>query len=186
MKNNKGFSALELIVSFSLTMVIIIILFEIIIFMKELYEKSITQTELLNRQNLITDYMYTDLTTNSVTNISVCGENCISFLYQDGQVKLLKWDITSGTLTYGDYTVALIKNSKFDETLNLIDYSNFSLTGARICYENGNFESKINSYILIKIPIINTVYPDDDFGLNIFYTYNSNDLVINLPISNNC
>ena len=65
MKNNKGFSILELIVSFSLTMIIVVVLFEIIIYMKELYEKSITQTELINRQNLITDYIYTDLTENT-------------------------------------------------------------------------------------------------------------------------
>lgn len=186
MKNNKGFSVLELIVSFSLTMVIIIILFEIIIFMKELYEKSITETELINKQNLITNYIYTDLTNNNVVNISACGNNCMVFLFQDGQVKQLKWNINSGTLSYGDYTLELIKNSKFDETLSLVDSSSAILTGTKICYEGADIDSETNSYLSIKIPVMNSVYPDSDFGLNIFYTYDSDGLVINLPTSNNC
>ncbi|MBE6138483.1 MAG: prepilin-type N-terminal cleavage/methylation domain-containing protein [Firmicutes bacterium] len=183
MKNNRGFSILELIVSFSLTMIIVVVLFEIIIYMKELYEKSVTQTELLNKQNLITDYIYSDIYTYELDTISVCGDNCIVFDYSMGTPKYLKWDTSLNTIGYGDYTISLLKNTYFDQTLLLSDGTH-TLSGAKICYtyDDGN-----NPYVSIKIPITNALFPEDDFGINLLY-YDTNEYAtaVFLPASNDC
>jgi len=182
MKNNKGFSILELIVSFGLTMVIVVVLFEIIIYMKELYEKSVTQTELINRQNLITDYIYSDIYDKGLNTLYLCGDNCIAFDYNDGDTKQLKWDTSLNTIGYGDYTVSLLKNTFLDQSLLLSDGIS-TLSGAKICHSS-NIHS--DEYFTIKVPLTNALFPDDDFGLNIFYYYSNGEVSVLLPTSNDC
>jgi len=186
MKNNKGFSILELIVSFSLTMIIVVVLFEIIIYMKELYEKSITQTELINRQNLITDYIYTDLTENTPLEIFVCGNNCIGFTYLNGETKQLKWDESLNTLGYGSYTMSLIKNTVFNSTFTLNSSNGYELRGAKVCYNTTSNSLDPNAYVSIKIPLSNVLFEDEDFGVKILYTYNASLTTVNLPLSSDC
>lgn len=186
MKNNKGFSILELIVSFSMTMIIVVVLFEIIIYMKELYEKSVTQTELINKQNLITDYIYTDLTEKQLLRIFICGDNCIEFNYLDGSSKQLKWDEELKTMGYGGYTMGLIKNTDFDSTQTLVASNSHALRGVKICYNNVNDISNTNSYVSIRIPLYNILFSEDDFGINILYTYDSAVTSIDLPTSDDC
>lgn len=186
MKNNKGFSVVELIVSFSLTMIIVVILFEIIIYIKELYEKSITQTELLNQQNVITDYIYTDLIEEQPLEIFVCGNNCIGFTYLNGEAKQLKWNESLNTVSYGGYTMGLIKNTVFDSKLSLEDANGNELRGAKICYNNTNDSSDSNAYVSIRIPLNNFLFEGEDFGINLLYTYDVNVTSVNLPLSDNC
>lgn len=186
MKNNKGFSILELIVSFSLTMIIVVILFEIIVSMKEIYEKSVTKTELINRQNLFTDYLYNDKLNNNLIGIGVCGNNCISFSFQDGQIKNWTWDTQFGVMAYDSYTTNLLKNAQFDTSLSLTDSDNNTLTGAKICYNQSYGLGGVDSFVSIKLPILNPLFPDEDFGINLFYTFDSNNFSLNLPISSDC
>lgn len=194
MKNNRGFSILELIISFTLTMIIAVILFEIIVVMKELYEKSVTKTELINRQNLFTDYIYSDIYNKGLTELSMCGENCINFMYDDGTSKNLFWSfyVDDGnskqalqSLGYGDYKVNLINNTNFDTDL-VLTRNGQNLTGVKICYNNNLDTEKISSYVNIKLPIFNNAFPDEDFGLNILYTYKSGSLTNNIPVSSGC
>ena len=79
-KNNKGFTLIELIVSFSLTMMIIIVLFEIIFLLKEVYEKSGLKTELLNHQNILIDKIYTDLNEDILLSIDDCEDDCVVYI----------------------------------------------------------------------------------------------------------
>lgn len=186
MKNNKGFSVVELIVSFSLTMIIVVILFEIIIYIKELYEKSVTQTELINQQNIITDYIYTDLIEKKPSEIFVCGDNCIGFTYLNGEVKQLKWDESLNIVAYGGYTMGLIKNTVFNSNFSLEDANGNELRGAKICYNNVNNISNSNAYVSIGIPLNNFLFEGKDFGVNLLYTYDVNVTRVNLPLSDNC
>lgn len=176
MKNNKGFSVIELIVSFSLTMLVIVILFEIIVSMKELYEKSITQAELVNKQNLMTDYIYSDIYNNDLISVYPCAEdpkNCFKFTYAGNVIKELKIDNTYKTLTYGDYTIDLIKNSSFGD-IKICNQSEFSS------------DAVIDSYFSIEIPITNSLFPDDDFGVNVFNAYDTVDVDFSLNPSDDC
>ena len=50
---NNGFTVVELIVSFSLTLVITVFLFQIVINLKNLYTNSVIKTELVNIQSLV-------------------------------------------------------------------------------------------------------------------------------------
>ena len=61
MKNNKGFTLVEMLVSFTLSMILVIILFQLIINLKDIYMSSGMKTELIKKQYLMTNKIYTDL-----------------------------------------------------------------------------------------------------------------------------
>lgn len=111
MKNNKGFSILELIVSFSICMVVVVILFQIVVVLKEVYEKSSVKTELLNKQNLIIDQIYTDILDKGLSNegIESCGSKCVKFTFDNDTSKTFQY--TSNNLQYGDYATTLNNGS---------------------------------------------------------------------------
>lgn len=200
MKNNKGFSILELIVSFTLTMVIVVILFEIIVAMKDVYEKSVTKTELINKQNIFTDLIYNDINSYGLSALTACGNNCIQFSYGNGTVKNLVWAFDNvstnqentqyvsafQTLQYGDYKADLIKNSSFDPDLISNDSNNNQFQGLKICSDSNYSSTNVDSYVSISLPIYNTMFKDEDFGLNIIYTYINGQVSNSLPISNTC
>jgi len=132
----------------------------------------------------MTDYIYTDIMSNEVDYIDVCGDNCIIFSYSNGDVKKLEWDTSYGSLRYGDYVVNLINNTNFDYSLSLEDDDN-KLDGVKICY--GSFGTSVpNSYVSIKLPLYNSLFSDKDFGLNIFYVYDSDNTQLYLPLSLDC
>ncbi len=190
MKKNRGFSVVELIVSFTLTMVIVVILFEIIIALKNVYENSVTKSALISKQNNLTDYIYSDINDYGLLSVGRCGNNCIQFMYENGSTRNLSWEYEYDDRTeqqsfqkirYGDYNVELIANSKFDLSLNA-SFGDIEFQGAQVCY---NSASDLG-YINIKIPIYNSKFENSDFGLNIFHVFDKESFTTNLPFSNNC
>lgn len=187
MKKNRGFSLVELIVSFTLTMVIVIILFEIVVTMKNLYVNSVTKTELLNKQNLFTDYIYSDINDLGLNSVYLCGNNCISFSYNDGSTKNLEWSFYSDenksqelqTLSYGDYKIDLISNATFDTTIEVSD-SDYTLEGVKIC------SNQLDQFFSIHLPIKHSMFNNKDFGIKILYVYEIGEVNIALPTSTNC
>ena len=164
--NNKGFTLVELLVSFVLSMIIVIILFQLIINLKEVYMSSGVKTDLLNKQNLITNKIYSDLLDKTVSSISNCADSniCINFIFSDGISKKIIADESSKTLSYDDYVIKLDSNSYFNNV-----YINTKESGVNDGY---------NRLLNVNIPIYNDLFDDTDFGINIVYMYNS-DLVSN-------
>lgn len=165
MKNNKGFTIVELLVSFVLSMIIVIIMFELIINLKELYQTSGLKTEMLNKQNLMVDKIYTDLTKKRVTMINSCGTECIAFSFNDGSNKTLSVDSNNGIVTYDNYTIKLNNGSYF---------SKITISDVGISMDNGN-----NRIFSINIPIYNQMFKNNNFGINVVYIYNNNEVINN-------
>ncbi len=161
MKNNKGFTIIELIVSFVLSMIIVVILFQLIINLKEIYSSSGIKTEMLNKQNIMTDKIYTDLTSKQVISVSRCSEQttCLNFQYANGKIKQLIVNETEKTLSYDNYTIKLNKNFNFKDI--------------SIKTETTELQNTYNGILEINIPIYNDLFKDTNFGLNIVYIYNN-------------
>jgi len=165
MKNNKGFTIVELLVSFILSMIIIIIMFELIISLKDFYQTSSIKTELLNKQNLMIDKIYTDLTEKKVVIINSCGTQCVEFVFNDGIAKTLLVDTTNNIITYDNYSIKLSNNSFF-EKIEISDIGNIS-------------NQKNNRIFSINVPIYNPLFEKENFGINIIYIYNHNEVINN-------
>ena len=150
--NKKGFTITELIVSFALISVISIILFNIILSLKELYVSGDIKTSLLNKQGILTRTIYNDLDNKKLNSIRACGVTCLTFEYEkDGkkELKNLLVDVAGNTIVYGNYTMKLSNGSKVvSESDNPVDFK------------------YTNSVLYLNIPI-KTSLLDDDFGIRI-------------------
>lgn len=161
LKNNKGFTVVELVTSFALAMVVFVFLFEIVVTLKDLYINSGYKTELLYKQAMISNKINTTLTQKKIKIAMTCGDDCLFFIFDDNTTSKLQIDKENNIFTWGDYTTKLVANSYFgDININSITATNVG---------NGKNDSIIN----IKIPIYSANITDKDFGVNIVYQYDS-------------
>lgn len=160
MKNKKGFTVVELIVSFALTMTVAVFLFQIVIILKNLYNNSGLKTELLNKQALISNKMNTSFNEKGINLVTKCGSYCINFIYDDGTSEKLLIDYEKNKIEFGTYTTVLPNKSYFGEVLIDVVYS-------------GTFGPSSNNALLdVKIPIYNDDFKEQNFGVNIVYQFN--------------
>lgn len=146
MKKNKGFTLVEIIVAFALTMVIVLFLFQLIITMKNIYTNNITASNLVLKQSNISQMINNDLMTSNLGNFNgytINNVNCYFLTFQNGSRNLC-YDKTNNTITYNDYEFELVKGSKIGDI---------------------KVEQQANN-LYIKIPI---TYPDldRDYGIKI-------------------
>lgn len=165
MKNNKGFTLVELLVSFTLSMILVIIMFQLIINLKEVYEISGIKTEMINKQYLMINKIYTDLTTNKLVAIAKCDgiEECIDLTYNNNTKKRLLIDLNNSQISYDNYIIKL-KNDFYFTTVTI------KTTG----FTN---ELNKNRILSINIPIYSTKIKNYNFGINIVYPYNNLEII---------
>lgn len=160
MKKKNGFTVVELIVSFSLTMIVVLFLFQTIILLKDMYINNGIKSTLLNKQAIMNEKLYHDFRNKGIRVAANCGENCLTFIFEDNSRSVLRIDKENNLFHYGDYTTKLTEGSSFGEL------SAFTKTTPGVsAYKN-------DSFIQIQIPITNSVV-DGDFGVNAIYQYNS-------------
>lgn len=147
MKNNKGFSIIELIVSFTICTVIMIVLFQIVLVLKDLYEKSAIKTTLLNRQNIIVNLIYSDILENELNNVSSCGTYCITFDFTTVS-KQLKYSTSDNTISYGDYVTDVLGGATVDKAETSIQNGvmSASMPITHKLFNNKNFGIRIVHY----------------------------------------
>lgn len=167
MKNNKGFTIIELAVSFVLVATISLTLLQLVLSLKEIYLSGEVKTTLLNKQGIMTKNIYDDINNKGVISISSCGLSCLRFTYNDFSSKDLIVDPGNKTVTYGDYTMKLTNDSYFGELVFKNEESSSLLT------------TDDDSVFKIDIPIKSKLMNDEDFGFHIVKTYNHNYLDVN-------
>lgn len=160
-KNNKGFTILELIVSFTLGMIIMFFLFEIILSLKELYVSSGTKTELLMKQAIISRNMNDEFKEKNIKMVLKCGSNCLTFIFEDNSSSMLKIDTNENTFMYGSYKIKLTNGTSFGD----VEVKNNTISGVN--------EFKNDSYLSIHVPMYNKLLKGTDYGATVVYQYNS-------------
>lgn len=162
MKKN-AFTTVELVVSFTLTAVISLVVFQMIISLKNIYVKVGIKTNLITKQSLVSRNINRDLNNKTITNLATCGNDCIEITYTDSITKQLKIDKDNYIISYGDYSAKIVDGSTFgDEILTITNMYEVS-TGTN------------NSILNIKIPIYHKLYKDENYGINIVYQFNDNE-----------
>lgn len=166
--NRKGFTLIELLCTIIFVSVIAVVLIEIVLSLKQLYDTSGIKTELLNKQAIISHNINNTLLMNSFTSITKCGDNCIEFLTSDGNILKLDVDRENNMISFGNFKTVIKK------------YSYFGKVEINNVVANFKYPSNFDGIVNIKIPIISDRFPDKDFGLNIVYQYNSNYTTVNV------
>lgn len=166
-KNNRGFTVVELVVSFTITLVVILLLFQIVISLKDLYVKDGVRTELLIKQSLMSQKITTSLNDHKVVVAAKCASeaNCLSFTFDDGSVKTLSYNKDTNMFHYGDYTTKLVAGSKFGN-IEVVNETFLNIP-----------EGRNDSLIKIKIPITHNL-AKGDYGISIDYLYDSRTVAV--------
>lgn len=159
MKKKNGFTVVELIVSFSLTLVVVYFLFQIILIVKDMYVNNGIKSALLNKQAIMNEKIYSDFRNKEIQIAKNCGMDCLLFIFKDGSKSILKIEENNNLFHYGDYTTKLADGSKFGP----IEASVEKVEGVT----SGN-----DSILRISIPITSTVV-EGNYGINAIYQYQS-------------
>lgn len=170
----KGFTVVELIVSFSLTMLITTFLFQLVIGLKNLYENSGLKTELLNKQSLISKEINEKVNEKGIYSIAKCGSYCLNFIYNDNSND--KLILTNDSIEFGSYKTTLPENSYFKNvSLNIAPAATFDKTAN-------------DSILILDLPIYNDKLKDQNFGIKMIYQFkedNSNIYSVEFDESSN-
>lgn len=163
--NKKGFTTVELIVSFSLVAVIVFFLFEIVLILKDIYISSGIKTKLITKQAILTESINNDFVSKNLLAVARCTDAvdanaCVDFTFSDG-VKRLIVNRENNTVTYNDITTKLIDGSRIG---NIKISSETSV--------NKEF-SKYDGILTISVPIYHNLIEKENFGINIIHQYNS-------------
>ncbi len=168
--NQRGFTVVELVVSFALAMIVIVFLFQVLIQVKELYVSGVFKTELLTKQTNITKAISDDLSNKKVLYATNCGEYCLNFTFDDNTTKQFKVDKTNKVVRYGNYAIKLADGSKIGEMHVTTETPMTSPSAAMM----GN-----NSFIRIDVPITHHLFTGDNFGIRLVYQYNNQETALN-------
>lgn len=164
--NKRGFTTVELIVSFGLVTIISLFLFQLIFVLKTIFIESGIKTKLLTKQAVISEKIESDFNNNKIIIAENCGTNCAEFMFESGKIKRLIFDRKENTITYGDYKEKLIDGSSF---------GNIEMTSEVV---TSNLK-KNNGLLKIKIPIYNNFFGNEDFGIKLVYQFNTSESSIN-------
>lgn len=167
MKNNRGFTVIELLTSFTLTMVIVVFLFEILIQLKDLYYEAEVKTEVLYNKSMLIEKIRNDLDEKELINVN-CGDNTCDFTFANNTTSSLTINKNENIIIYGD------KKIKFPTEIN---FTNYEITSCDM--ENGKPKNDIgllegtiakNCYFTIKIDIESKKL-SDEYDINVVYPY---------------
>lgn len=162
--NKKGFTLVELITTFALSAVIVTILINVVLVIKNTYSDVNLKTNLLINQGNLSMALNSKITDDNLLSYSDCSANyfCYNFNFTDGTSEIL--EIKDNTVKFGKFTYKLDRGSEISNPI--IYKENIDI----------NIQSVNNSLLVIKIPITNRLFKDKDFGVTIVYQYNSNKI----------
>lgn len=144
--NNKGLTLVELLVTFALASVIIIMLLNVLVIIKKNYQDTNTKTSLIVNQSTLSNVLNNKFAKGNLASYTSCeGTFCYTFNFRTGES--IKLEVTDKKIVFGNYSYVL------DDSTNVV---------------NPSITNDI-PYLIIKIPIINKKYPNTDFGINLVY-----------------
>lgn len=166
-KNNKGFTVVELLASFALTMVIVVFLFEILIELKDLYYEAGLKTEVIHKQAMLTQKIRRQLDTSELVGVDCSGDTC-TFKFADIDSVDLTIDADKNIIKYGDDVIKFPEEVRFAEkSISTCPLQNDKPDNDLGLMEGTNAK---NCYISLKI-VVTSPKMDKDYPINIVYPY---------------
>lgn len=169
--NNKGFTVIELIVSFCLAVTVAFLLFQILTGFKELYIKGNIETTFETKRSNMLKLINNDLNQKGLSAVARCEENsdnCIKFTFLDSTEGILS--VGDGIIKYNNYTIKPIEGSTIGD----------------LVVNNESFDFKVDDILINKFSILSVNIPlknklsDKNFDIKFIYQYDIND---NISIS---
>ena len=136
--NNKGFTVVELLASFTLTMIIVVFLSQIVLELKDVYLSDTIKTKTISQNSLIATALNKKFDENTIIRASCSTTNSCEITYSDNSNETVK--IENNKVIIGNQTFSMPDNT--DISVDDVKYQ-FS-TGTL-----GSLEMDENAYIKI-------------------------------------
>ena len=164
--NKKGFTTVELITSFTLATVVMLILFNVIIIMKDKLSETNIKTKMLVEKDNLSYNLNKRFKEKELSSITMCGEGdkCYEFTYSDDTSDKLIYSNIDKTITFNNYTFDIIDGITVEEPVIKEYYDTMSST-------------KYNGYFIIHIPI---KIDNKDYSIKVNKYFNTDSLVIEI------
>lgn len=155
--NKKGFSLVELIVSFVIISLLSVVLFRTVMSLQEKQLRNLAYNNYITLNSTLNSIIQDDVTNKIITELDFCGRNCYKFTYADATTKTLTIDIENKLFKYGALSERLPASFSFYRDIEVQEE-----------IVDGMAEGLYNSMLIIRIPISSTILPGD---LDIIYLY---------------
>ncbi len=169
-KKEKGFTLVEVIVTFCLVSTISFLLFQLVLSLKNIYTSSDYKTVLLIEQGNMTRRINDDMFDMTLTSLETCTDEqktsgskmCMVFTLHDTVLNedvTRKLEVLEDKVVYDSYAMNIQKGSTIGDVSAVASYVN-------------DTSVKYNSILTIDIPIKNKL-ADGDFGIHVTVQYNN-------------
>lgn len=164
--NKRGFTTIELITSFSVAITILIILFNVVLLIKDYYQDINTKTRLLVNKDNLSYAINSKLKDNTLKSLTTCADtsNCFLFTYNDNTSDKLIYDIDNSIITFNNYTFEITDDITVS---NISIKEDYTLSSSTI----------YNGYFVINIPITSN---NKDYSIRIMHQFNTENLMITI------
>lgn len=165
--NKKGFTTIELITSFTLASVIMLILFNVIIIMKDNMSSVNAKTNVLVNKDNLSYNINKRFKEKELSSITMCdeGDKCYEFKYSDDTSDKLVYSNTDKSITFNNYTFDIIDGITVEEPTITEHYDTMSST-------------TYNGYFIIHIPI---KLDNKDYSIKINKHFNTDSVMVDVP-----
>ena len=159
-KNKKGFTLIELVISFSLSIIVVVYVFNLILLIKDLYITKGIKTQLLIKQTEIVSLIEDKLLEKEVVTISTVGEDVLIIQYNDMTTSFLTFNKEENYIEFDN------KRFYFEKGIIIGD-----LTFTSDTLVEKQKDKSYNTILAFRLPITSN-YVDGDYGINIIHPYN--------------
>ena len=164
--NKKGFTLVEVIVSFVLITAVSIALFRTTLTIQQRQKANIALSKFKALNLVLNNEIQYDFLTDKILSTSECGANCYDINFEKKGIVRITIDRSNGTIVYGSFKEKLPEEYTFYDDMTITSY---------ISSTSGN-----NSYFALTIPVKSNYDPSLN-SIKYMYQYDSNnpDIEIN-------
>ena len=156
--NKKGFTVVELLASFTLTMIIVVFLFEIVLELKDVYVNNSLKTRVMDKNALIATNINNKLSKKYISSATCSGNSC-TVTYLDGSTDPITVD-EEGVSIGTKQKITMPEGSEISSIV-------LSVATVPLAVANPNID---NSYLQISY-IVTGGNLNEDVTFNYVYTY---------------
>lgn len=158
--NNKGMTLVELITTFALTTVIVVLLINVIVVIRNIYSKASIKSELYINQSNLSIALNSKINNDNLDSYVECTDTSFCYIFNFINGESIKLTVSDNQIKFGEVVYKLNEKTKVENPSLSVEYLDLS--------EN----SSGNNILVLKIPVICELYPNIDFGINLVYLYN--------------
>ena len=160
--DNKGFTLIELITTFALSSIIVIILINTVMIIKENYVKIDTKSNLIIEQSNLSYLINSKFNKLDLISYEACFDTDFCYIFHFNGDENSKLVVGNDYITFDNYTYKMLEGSTIGESI-------FEINNVETLTNDVN-----NSFLIIDVPITHSLYNNQNFGINFIYQYNSN------------